>query len=66
MQSNPFIIRKDKVEEEEHFDEWGGQFSCQERGCDGHANIARYYRKVRLLAWDCQHGHKSTIEGIDE
>jgi hypothetical protein len=65
MTYNPFINKKPKSEDLA-YDEWGGQFSCQEYGCEGYAFVARYFKSVRLLSWECQHGHISKIEGIDE
>ena len=64
-QPNPFVIKKPKAEDLT-YDEWGGQFSCQERGCDGYAKVARYFKNVRLLSWQCQEGHISKIEDVDE
>ena len=48
------------------YDEWAGQFSCQERRCSGHANIARYYRELHKLEWTCQYEHVSRLEDVSE
>jgi len=48
------------------YDEWGGQFSCQERYCDGYALVARYFPKSKLLTWECADGHISKMENVDE
>lgn len=67
MTSNPFeeLFGKPKPQPEE-FDEWSGQFSCQTAGCYGYANIAKYFPKLKLLTWQCQDGHISRIEDMDE
>lgn len=67
MSSNPFKDLKSapKVEDAEH-DEWGGQFSCSEKGCYGYATVAKYFPRLRVLAWECQDGHISRLENIDE
>lgn len=64
--SNPFSeLKKPKQEDVEH-DEWGGQFDCSTRGCLGWANIAKYFPKVKVLAWECQYGHISRLEDVNE
>lgn len=62
--SNPF--RDLKAETEHVYDEWGGQFSCQTIGCYKAVPIAKYFKKLRLLAWECPDGHRSMIEDVDE
>ena len=63
--SNPFaeMLKRPKAEDLA-YDEWGGQFSCQERYCDGWANVARYFPKAKLLTWVCQEDHISKIDNI--
>jgi hypothetical protein len=64
---NPFESLGKQVEEEDlSYDEWGGQFSCQSSGCNGYALIAKYFKKSKMLAWECQEGHVSRINDIDE
>lgn len=63
---NPYDILKSPTKEDVAHDEWGGQFSCSTVGCLGWANIAKYFPKSRLLAWECQHGHISRLENVDE
>jgi len=70
MPDNPFNTLKrpsKKVKPEDAaYDEWGGQFSCQTRGCNGYALVARYFPKHHLLTWQCQKEHISRVEDIDE
>lgn len=47
-------------------DEWEGQFSCQEKGCNGYALEAKYLKKHKVLTWKCQDGHISKLENVDE
>jgi hypothetical protein len=60
-----FDVLKGDKPEDNNYEEWGGQFACQERGCDGWANIARYVRVKQVLGWKCQHGHFSSMEYSD-
>jgi hypothetical protein len=64
--SNPFDTLKSPGTESKNYDEWGGQFDCSTRGCYGWANVAKYFPKLRVLAWECQHGHISKLENVDE
>ena len=53
---------KDEVE----YEEWGGQFSCQQHRCVGIAKVAKFFPKQHLLAWECEDGHRSYIEDVYE
>ena len=68
--SNPFKDLKKPKKEELDFEEWGGQFSCQKyidgKPCNGWSNVAKYFPKEKLLAWQCQDGHRSFIEDVVE
>lgn len=64
--SNRFDALKEPKEEDVVFDEWGGQFSCSTVKCNGYAKVAKYFPKVRVLAWECQDGHISRMENVDE
>lgn len=69
MTDNPFAALKKtpKVKPEDVlYDEWGGQFSCQTTRCNGYALMARYFKNQQMLTWQCQQGHISRIEHIDE
>lgn len=65
---NPFesLFNNKPKEEDLQFDEWGGQFSCQSSGCNGYAKVARYFRKTKLLTWQCEDGHISRIEDMND
>jgi hypothetical protein len=64
---NPFETLGGKPSEKDlEYDEWGGQFSCSERGCYNIEKIARYYRKSKTLIWKCEDGHKSYLENVDD
>lgn len=65
--SNPFedLVPKVKPDDVE-YDEWEGQFDCQDYPCTGYARVAKYIKKQRVLAWECQYGHISRVENMDE
>lgn len=66
--SNPFeslYTQKPKKEDLE-YDEWGGQFDCSTIGCRGWSKVAKYFKSSRMLAWECQEGHVSRLEDVDE
>lgn len=62
---NPFSELKGK-EKAPEWEEWGGQFSCQHYPCYGYAKVAKYFRGQRMLVWECEEGHRSFIDDIDE
>lgn len=64
--SNPFDQLKKPKKEELDYEEWGGQFSCQKYPCRGWATVAKYFPKEKLLAWECEDGHRSYIEDVYE
>jgi hypothetical protein len=65
--NNPFESLSPKVKPQDvEYDEWGGQFSCQTPRCNGYATVARYLKKQHLLTWQCQEGHISRMEDVDE
>lgn len=47
------------------YEEVGGQFTCQERGCWKNAKVAKYITKEKVLTWQCPDGHTSYIEGFE-
>lgn len=63
--TNPFkdLIKDASVS---MYDEWGGQFSCQEHSCYGYATVARYFKKSKRLEWTCQDQHVSYLENVNE
>lgn len=48
------------------FEEWGGVFSCQANGCYEVATVAKYFRAVKVLSWECPKGHHSQIEDFED
>lgn len=65
--NNPFESLGSKVKPQDaEYDEWSGQFSCMTAGCNGYSKIAKYIRSLRVLTWQCENGHISRIEDIDE
>lgn len=66
--SNPFSELRRPTKKEVEWEEWGGQFSCSTyvdgRPCDGYAKVAKYFPTQHILAWECQHGHRSHIEDV--
>lgn len=63
---NPFdktgISRQPK--EELGWEEVGGTFSCDERGCMARATTALYHAEQQVLKWECPDGHWSLIKGF--
>ena len=47
------------------FEEVGGAFTCQERGCWDTTTEAKYLNKEKVLTWICKNGHTSKIEDFD-
>ena len=64
--NNPFDALKAPKKQDLNYDEWEGQFSCSTYRCNGYAKVARYFTKQRLLTWECQEGHISRLEDVDE
>jgi hypothetical protein len=73
--SNPFQDLKRPTPKEVEWEDWGGQFSCSTYvegptgrmvPCDGWATVAKFFPKEHILAWECQHGHRSHIEDVYE
>ncbi len=64
--SNPFEQLKKPSKEDVEYDEWSGQFNCSTVGCYGWAKVAKYFPKLMVLAWECQEGHISRLENVDE
>lgn len=58
----PLTNKKPKT----NYDEWSGQFSCATYGCNGYAKVAKYFAKEKVLAWECQEGHISKLEDVNE
>ena len=60
---NPFSeMAGGDLTEQVEWEEVGGAFSCNERGCYKTANEAKYSESKKLLTWVCPAGHTNRIE----
>ena len=63
---NPFEALGNSRPKKTDYDEWGGMFECQHFRCRSIVDLAKYYKKDKLLTWVCGEGHVNKIEGVED
>jgi hypothetical protein len=63
--TNPFDSLKGP-DAKQDWEEWGGQFDCLTPRCLGWSQVAEYFPKRKLLTWECDYGHISTMKDVED